>query len=376
MTQEPEVGELEVVLEHVSKLFGPTTAVDDVSLSICRGEFFSLLGPSGCGKTTTLRMISGFERPTRGTIRIRGRVVNEVPPHRRDTNLVFQQLALFPHLDVFENVAFGPRIKRVNRSEIRRRVAEVLELVGLSGFERRRISQLSGGQQQRVAIARALVNEPTVLLLDEPLGALDLKLRVQMQQELKAIQHRVGTTFIYVTHDQGEALTMSDRMAVMNQGRIEQVGTGADLYLRPRTTFVARFIGETNLLTGTAEGLDGDLLVVRIGDQRVRVRAHQPVKAGEAVTISARPERLRVTLADGGEQGSGWRCRLVGASFLGSTIRYDLEGSDGQRLKVDRLAGTDAVLSPGNEVFVHWDLDSAVVVGGTAQEAVGAEVAE
>jgi spermidine/putrescine transport system ATP-binding protein len=368
MTQGPEADGFEVVLEHVSKIFGSTTAVNDISLSIGRGEFFSLLGPSGCGKTTTLRMISGFERPTRGTIKIRGQVVNDVPPHRRATNLVFQQLALFPHLDVFENIAFGPKIKRVSRSEIRRRVVEVLELVGLSGFERRRISQLSGGQQQRVAIARALVNEPTVLLLDEPLGSLDLKLRVQMQQELKAIQHRVGTTFIYVTHDQGEALTMSDRMAVMNQGRIEQVGTGADLYLRPRTTFVASFIGETNLLVGTAEDLEDDLVMARVGDQRLRVRAQGPVKVGEAITISARPERLRVTLANEKEPepANTWRCRLVSTSFLGSTIRYDLEGFDGQRLRVDRLAGTDAVLSPGDEVLVHWDLDSAVVVGKTA----------
>jgi spermidine/putrescine transport system ATP-binding protein len=364
------------VLEHVSKLFGPTAAVDDISVSIRRGEFFSLLGPSGCGKTTTLRMISGFERPSRGTIRIRDRVVNDVPPHRRDTNLVFQQLALFPHLDVLDNVAFGLRIKRVGRSDIRHRVASMLELVGLARFERRRISQLSGGQQQRVAIARALINEPAVLLLDEPLGALDLKLRMQMQRELKAIQHRVGTTFVYVTHDQGEALTMSDRMAVMNLGKIEQVGSGPDLYLKPKTTFVASFIGETNLLAGTVEGRDGELLIMKVAGNTLKVRTRQQVAAGEAITVSARPERLRLSSTNGRERSDSWRCRLVDASFLGNTIRYDVEVPGGQRLKVDRLAGTEAMLSPGQDVVVHWDPDSAVLVGGSIEDAAAAEVAE
>jgi spermidine/putrescine ABC transporter ATP-binding subunit len=377
VTPEAGAGDFEVVLDHVSKRFGTTVAVDDVSLSIRQGEFFSLLGPSGCGKSTTLRMISGFERPTAGSIRIRGRVVNDVPPHRRDSNLVFQQLALFPHLDVFDNVSFGLRIKRSSRSEIRRKVAAMLELVGLTGFEKRRIAQLSGGQQQRVAIARALVNEPAVLLLDEPLGSLDLKLRIQMQRELKAIQHRVGTTFVYVTHDQGEALTMSDRMAVMNQGRVEQVGSGRDVYLRPRTSFVASFIGETNLLSAEAERQEGEFVTVRVGEHRMQVRSRQPVRGGQAVTISARPERLRLSAADRNGQANGaWRSRLADASFLGNTIRYEVELPSGERLKVDRLAGAEPMLQQGQEVLLHWDHDAAVLVGGSIDDAVAAGEAE
>jgi spermidine/putrescine ABC transporter ATP-binding subunit len=371
MTPEREAGESEVVLDHVSKRFGSTAAVDDVSISIRRGEFFSLLGPSGCGKSTTLRMISGFERPTSGSIRIRGQVVNDVPPHRRDSNLVFQQLALFPHLDVFDNISFGLRIKRMSRSEIRRRVAAMLELVGLAGFEKRRIAQLSGGQQQRVAIARALVNEPAVLLLDEPLGALDLKLRVQMQRELKAIQHRVGTTFVYVTHDQGEALTMSDRIAVMNQGRVEQIGSGRDIYLRPRTSFVATFIGETNLLSAEAERQDGELVTVRVGEHRMQVRSREAVSAGETVTISARPERLSLSPARLEDQTNGaWHSRVADASFLGSTVRYEVELPSGERVKVDRLAGVEPMLQPGQEVLLHWDDDAAVLVGGSIDDAM------
>jgi spermidine/putrescine ABC transporter ATP-binding subunit len=351
------------VLEHVSKRFGSTLAVDDVVLSIRRGEFFSLLGPSGCGKSTTLRMISGFERPTSGSIRIRGRVVNDVPPHRRDTNLVFQQLALFPHLNVFDNIAFGPRIKGTPRTNIRKRVLQMLEMVGLTGYAERRMAQLSGGQQQRVAIARALINEPTVLLLDEPLGALDLKLRVQMQRELKALQHRVGTTFVYVTHDQGEALTMSDRMAVMNLGRVEQVGSGPDLYLRPNTTFVASFIGETNFLKGWAEGQDGDMVSLRVGEQRLKVRSRHPVQKGQQLTMSVRPERLEISAIEGNETPEGsWRSRLTEVSFLGNTIRYELVVGDGQKLKVDRLAGTEAMLRQGQEAIIHWDPDAAILV--------------
>jgi spermidine/putrescine transport system ATP-binding protein len=239
-----------VELREVSKRFGEVEAVHQVSLQIREGEFFSLLGPSGCGKTTTLRMIAGFERPDAGEILIRGQRMNEVPPFHRPVNTVFQHYALFPHMTVFENVAFGLEMKRLPREEIRRRVAEALRLVRLTGLENRYPRQLSGGQQQRVALARALVNRPAVLLLDEPLGALDLKLRKEMQLELKNLQHQVGITFIYVTHDQEEAMTMSDRIAVMNQGRVLQVGTPVEIYERPATRFVADFIGETNFLEG------------------------------------------------------------------------------------------------------------------------------
>src|SRR3954469_22345253 len=237
-----------VELRKVSKRFDALTAVDDLNLDLARGEFFTLLGPSGCGKTMTLRMIAGFERPTEGEIRIEGDDVAQLPPHRRPTNTVFQSYALFPHLSVEDNVAFGLKRKKVSRDEIRQRVAAELERVGLSREGNRRPSQLSGGMQQRVALARALVNLPKVLLLDEPLGALDLKLRKELQVELKRIQRDVGITFVYVTHDQEEALTMSDRIAVMSNGVVQQVGTPEDVYERPRTTFVAGFIGVSNLM--------------------------------------------------------------------------------------------------------------------------------
>jgi spermidine/putrescine transport system ATP-binding protein len=236
------------------------------------------------------------------------------------------------------------------------------------------MAQLSGGQLQRVAIARALINEPTVLLLDEPLGALDLKLRVQMQRELKALQHRVGTTFVYVTHDQGEALTMSDRMAVMNLGRVEQVGSGPDLYLRPNTTFVASFIGETNFLKGLAEGQDRDLVVVKVGDQRLTVHSRHPVQKGQQLTMSVRPERLEISAVDAsGAPAGAWRSRLAEVSFLGNTIRYELEVGDGQRLKVDRLAGTETMLQQGQEAIIHWDPDAAILVSDNSPNFKAAE---
>src|SRR6188472_2130160 len=244
------VTEIDVRLERVTKQFGDVAAVDDLSLDIEEGEFFSMLGPSGCGKTTTLRMIGGFEDPTYGTVYLGGRDVTDLPPYKRDVNTVFQSYALFPHLNVFENVAFGLRRRKVGKDEVGTRVKDALKLVDLVGFEERKPPQMSGGQQQRVALARALVNHPKVLLLDEPLGALDLKLRKQMQLELKRIQQEVGITFIYVTHDQEEAMTMSNRLAVMRQGRIEQLGAPEDVYENPATEFVAGFLGASNLLEG------------------------------------------------------------------------------------------------------------------------------
>lgn len=249
--------EADIVLTDVHKAYGSSPAVRGVSLTVQRGEFFSLLGPSGCGKSTTLRMIAGFERPDTGQVLIAGRDVVDVPAYRRPTNLVFQRLALFPHLTVFANVAFGLRMQRVPRGEIEPRVRDALALVGLEAMHERYPHQLSGGQQQRVALARALVNRPRVLLLDEPLGSLDLKLRLQLQRELKRIQQQVGTTFVYVTHDQSEALTMSDRMAVMNDGSVLQVGSPTEVYDRPATAFVATFIGDTNLLPGRVLGRTG-----------------------------------------------------------------------------------------------------------------------
>ena len=262
---------VDVRLVDVVKMFGDAVAVDHINLEVLDGEFFSLLGPSGCGKTTTLRMIGGFEEPTSGLIELQGQDVTWLPPYKRNVNTVFQSYALFPHLTIFENVAFGLRRRKVKDSEIKSRVAEMLKLVELPGYERRKPTQISGGQAQRVALARALINRPAVLLLDEPLGALDLKLRQQMQVELKRIQQEVGITFIYVTHDQEEAMTMSDRIAVMNQGKYEQLGDPESLYERPATRFVAGFLGISNLLVGDVEGADSSYVDGPPGDDsRVR----------------------------------------------------------------------------------------------------------
>src|SRR4051794_29611312 len=272
-------------------------AVKQVDLAIEQGEFFSMLGPSGCGKTTTMRMIAGFEEPTRGSVLLYGKDVTGVPPNHRDVNMVFQSYALFPHMSVFENVAFGLRRKGVAKGEITTRVGEMLDIVGLSGREKRRPRELSGGQQQRVALARALVNGPRALLLDEPLGALDLKLRQAMQVELKRIQREVGITFVYVTHDQGEALTMSDRIAVMNDGLIEHLGTPREIYEHPATKFVAGFIGTSNLLDGVVTAVSGALAVVEIGPgERLVVPATHPLSPGDPVELTVRPEKIELTV--------------------------------------------------------------------------------
>jgi len=285
---------LDVELRNVTKSFGDVIAVDDLSLNIQNGEFFSLLGPSGCGKTTTLRMIAGFEQPTEGEIYIRNQPVAGIPAHQRPVNTVFQSYALFPHMTVAENVSFGLEMKKVSKPEIKRRVAEALELVHLPHLSKRKPKQLSGGQRQRVALARALVNHPQVLLLDEPLGALDLKLRKAMQLELKQIQAEVGVTFIYVTHDQEEALTMSDRIAVMNEGLVQQVGTPREIYEHPANRFVADFIGETNFITGSVMSCShfttmqiGNLSLIGTADGRI-------LDTGQAVTLAIRPEKINL----------------------------------------------------------------------------------
>ncbi len=285
---------IDVKLVDVVKRFGDAVAVDHIDLEVRNGEFFSLLGPSGCGKTTTLRMIGGFEQPTSGLIELQGEDVTWLPPFKRNVNTVFQNYALFPHLTIFENVAFGLRRKGAKGSEVKERVSEMLKLVELPGYERRKPTQISGGQAQRVALARALINRPGVLLLDEPLGALDLKLRKQMQVELKRIQQEVGITFIYVTHDQEEAMTMSDRIAVMNKGRYEQLGDPESLYERPATRFVAGFLGISNLLPGTVAGSDGEYVAVSLADGTT-VRAPRAAAEGHgAVNIGVRPEKFRL----------------------------------------------------------------------------------
>jgi spermidine/putrescine ABC transporter ATP-binding subunit len=351
----------DVELREVSKHFGAVVAVDRVSLEVRQGEFFSLLGPSGCGKTTTLRIVGGLEYPSAGEVRLRGVVVTDVPPYRRATNMVFQHLALFPHLTVFENIAFGLRLRRVAPDVIARKVDDVLQLVDLPGYGTREIHQISGGQKQRVAIARALVNEPAVLLLDEPLGALDLKLRLQMQTELKALQHRVGTTFIYVTHDQGEALTMSDRIAVMNNGRIEQIATSQEIYARPRTRFVAAFIGEANFLDGrvTAAGPDG--VVVQVQDLRIHGHSDGAPSPGSAVTVSVRPEHVKLGAAAGGV-ANRWEGRVQDVTFMGPVVRARLTLGAGVGLVAEVQNDAAAGLSPGAAVVAGWSTDHTVVL--------------
>ncbi|MFA9430181.1 ABC transporter ATP-binding protein [Egicoccus sp. AB-alg2] len=324
------------------------TAVDDIHLDIADGEFFSLLGPSGCGKTTTLRMVAGFEYPTAGSIRIFGQEVGLEPPNKRPVNTVFQSYALFPHMTVAQNVAFGLEMQNLDKAEIAKRVADVIELVQLQGREKRKPKQLSGGQQQRVALARALVNHPKVLLLDEPLGALDLKLRQAMQLELKQLQERVGITFVYVTHDQEEALTMSDRIAVMDGGRLLQVGTPNEIYDRPRTRFVADFIGDTNLLAATV--VDGE--TVRLADGTT-VRAKTSAAAGTGVTLAIRPEQAGLRHPDYEQDPAldAIHGRVERLTFLGNAIAYEVVGEGSGEVRMRVRQGN----APGIEHFAVGD---------------------
>ena len=352
----------EIRLTELAKHFREVRAVDRVSLDIVSGEFFSLLGPSGCGKTTTLRMIGGFELPTSGRIELRGRDVTNDPPDKRPVNMVFQSYALFPHLDVGENIAFGLRRRSVDRNEIRRRVGEALDLVHLPGYEKRRPNQLSGGQQQRVALARALVNRPNVLLLDEPLGALDLKLRKQLQVELKRVQIEVGITFVYVTHDQEEALTMSDRIAVMNRGRVEQLGTPEELYEHPSTRFVADFIGTTNLLGGSVESVDGGEAVIRLasGDS-CRVRAAD-LAVGTTVELSIRPESVELRATNGASHAPApIQASVEQVAYLGGNVQYIVRTNGGLAITV--VAPKAGERFPvGGAVDVSWPSAEALVL--------------
>ena len=363
------MADVAVRLTDVTKAFGDFTAVDHINLEVQDGEFFSLLGPSGCGKTTTLRMIGGFETPTSGLIELHGQDVTWLPPYKRNVNTVFQSYALFPHLNIEENVAFGLRRQGgLSKEDIRRRVGEMLELVELQGREKRKPSQISGGQQQRVALARALVNKPAVLLLDEPLGALDLKLRKQMQVELKRIQAEVGITFIYVTHDQEEAMTMSNRIAVMNEGRYEQLGDPESLYERPTTRFVAGFLGVSNLLPGTRSGTADGYAVVTLADQtQVRVPAAL-LDGEESVAIGVRPEKIRLhetteTVPSGHNHLQGV---IRDASYIGVSTQYIVEARGGAHLTVyeqNMERATKAELwAPGEEVQLTWSPDHSFVV--------------
>ncbi len=352
--------EVDVRLERVTKQFGDVAAVDDLSLDISEGEFFSLLGPSGCGKTTTLRMIGGFEDPTYGTVYLGGRDVTDLPPYKRDVNTVFQSYALFPHLNVRENVAFGMRRKKVDKAEIGTRVTDIMKLVDLVGFEDRKPPQMSGGQQQRVALARALVNHPKVLLLDEPLGALDLKLRKQMQLELKRIQQEVGITFIYVTHDQEEAMTMSNRLAVMRQGKIEQLGEPEDVYENPSTEFVAGFLGASNLLEGEVkESSNGDATVLlSAGSTTVQVPTDRiPPDAGSRVKVGVRPEKITIEREDRSTPGDANSITgvLRMSTYIGVSHQYKVEGPGGTTLTVYiQNLGAEEAPRPGERVVLSW----------------------
>ena len=353
-----------VRLAGITKRFGDFVAVDDLNLDIYEGEFFSLLGPSGCGKTTTLRMIAGFEDPTEGEISVAGQEVQGVPPYRRPVNTVFQSYAIFPHLNVFDNVAFGLRRAKVPKDEVASRVADACEMVQLRGFEKRKPGMLSGGQQQRVALARALVNRPKVLLLDEPLGALDLKLRKEMQLELKSLQEEVGITFVYVTHDQEEALTMSDRIAVMDQGKVQQLAGPTTLYETPANRFVAGFIGQTNVLSGTVEAADGERASLRTPEGlRVEAVARDWAvpREGEEAHAAVRPEKVRF----GGSGDNVCAAEVRQVVYLGASTQYIVELEGGGRLVLYQQNAFDAAgPSEGDGVSVTWDAQNCLLLGG------------
>ncbi|WKN17682.1 ABC transporter ATP-binding protein [Streptomyces sp. JUS-F4] len=360
MTQQQQTAGGDVRLAGISKTYGSFTAVHPLDLTVPQGSFFALLGASGCGKTTTLRMIAGLEEATTGTVFLGDKDITDLPPYKRPVNTVFQSYALFPHLDITENVAFG--LRRRGIKSVKKQVDDMLELVQLGDFARRKPHQLSGGQQQRVAVARALINHPQVLLLDEPLGALDLKLRRQMQLELKRIQTEVGITFVHVTHDQEEAMTMADTVAVMNGGRVEQLGAPADLYENPRTTFVANFLGTSNLIEGEVVSTGGDLVVAAGGGKLTlpRERCSAPTDNGGRLLLGIRPEKISLAHADDADAIAPGRNRVTGritdSSFIGVSTQYVVESPAGKALQVyeqnvDRRAG----LHVGAEVVLHWN---------------------
>lgn len=386
-------------LKNIKKSFTPGEDVlDDICLTVARGEFVTLLGSSGCGKTTTLRIIAGLEQTDSGSVWINGQDVTKLPPDKRDVNTVFQNYALFPHMNVAENIGYGLKLRKVPRGEIKKKVAQMLELVQLEGYEKRKPSELSGGQKQRVAIARALVNNPKVLLLDEPLGALDLQLRRAMQIELKHLQKKLGITFIYITHDQEEAINMSDRIAVMRDGRIEQIGTPDEIYNHPKTSYVATFVGNANILHGAAESIQGENAIVKIGNDRVIVkletsqqdtgdtRAKQYLAAGEKVTLAVRSENILlqetavigdtgtdhrdtvdISVSGGGLDAhnknsvSGLQATVTEKNFAGGQLRVTLKLSDGTQLIASRY-GIDASVAEGQTVRCSFLPTDAVLV--------------
>ncbi len=346
-----------VSLEHVNKWYGENHVVKDMNIQIEEGEFLTLLGPSGCGKTTTLRMISGFERPTKGSVKVEGENVEKKEPFQRDVNTVFQNYALFPNLNVYENIAYGLKAKKVPKQEQKQRVKEMLKLVQLEGFEKRKITQMSGGQKQRVAIARALINRPKVLLLDEPLGALDLKLRKQMQIELKRLQKQLKITFVYVTHDQEEALTMSDRIAVINAGILEQIDEPKEIYKHPKTKFVAGFIGESNIFDGVVKKNGVQTKIgTEIGDAQIEDKGYEPESY---IAVSVRPENTNYSK----EKIDGFSMKGIVKEiiYVGNIIKMIVQMGNGEEVKISRFQ-EEGLPKPGEEVYIYWDVEKGVVI--------------
>jgi spermidine/putrescine ABC transporter ATP-binding subunit len=353
---------IDVELEGVTKRFGAVTAVSEVSLEVAQGEVLALLGPSGCGKTTTLRMIAGFEDPDAGLVRIKGQVVNDLPTYRRNLGMVFQHYALFPHMTVFHNVAFGLRMRGTGRAETRRRVADAMALVRLQGLEGRFPSELSGGQQQRVALARAIVTRPAVLLLDEPLGALDKKLREQMQIEIRTLQRAVGITTIFVTHDQEEALTLADRIAVMESGAIVQIGTPSEIYEHPRSRFVSDFIGTSNFLAGRVVERRGDTVAVEVGPFRFEAAGGDGLAPGDRVEIAVRPEKIRLSV-EPPAQPNAVRGQIDHVVYLGAVTFYYMRLEGDLRLIVmeqNQAPRPEGDLTVGAIIHAGWDVASAL----------------
>lgn len=351
--------QLDVELRKVFKVFNGETAVRGVDLNVRRGEFFSILGPSGCGKTTTLRLVAGFETPSAGEVLIRGQSMTRVPPYLRPVNTVFQSYALFNHLNVWDNIAFGLRIKRRGKAEIEDSVNEALRLVKMESFAKRFPTQMSGGQQQRVALARALVNRPAVLLLDEPLGALDLKLRKEMQMELSNLHQSLGLTFIMVTHDQEEAMSLSDRIAVMHEGRIEQIGTPSEIYESPQTTFVADFIGDTNLFKGQVEHCDSNRQLV-ITEMGLKIEVQQPevtpaqIQRGDTVAVSVRPEKISLNSYPLGGSINCFEGRLVNAMYLGTHLQYVVQLTSGEQITVLQSKTDEGIPDADTPLYICW----------------------
>ncbi len=348
-----------VEIEGVNKIYGSNKVVRDLNLTVDEGEFLTLLGSSGCGKTTTLRMIAGFEEPTTGTIKVEGEKVEDKEPFERNVNTVFQSYALFPHMTIFNNIAYGLRMKKVPKDEIKERVLKMMELVQLGGFEKRYPSQLSGGQRQRVAIARALINKPKVLLLDEPLGALDLKLRKQMQLELKRLQKKLNITFIYVTHDQEEALTMSDRIAVMHDGVIDQLATPSEIYEHPKTRFVATFIGETNIYDGCITRIKDGVATITLENGEVSVKCPEDFKLLEYATISVRPEKMKFSKEK--VDGFGLVAQVKDYVYVGSVLKCIVILPNGNELRIERLAGQE-LPEIGSKCYPYWNVEDAVLI--------------